>query len=124
MPDYKEMYLTLFRATERAISTLIEAQRECEELYISELETGLRVIPLLNAIYVCYIRIFHHIGCGHFLYQDQGRRSDDLNRIFSGRTRPARCGDRRLSAADQPLRRAAGRHKRPNLGRRHESDGS
>lgn len=46
MPDYKEMYLTLFRATERAISTLIEAQRECEELYISEPEMELRVIPL------------------------------------------------------------------------------
>ncbi len=46
MPDYKEMYLTLFRATEQAINTLIEAQRECEELYISEPETGLRVIPL------------------------------------------------------------------------------
>lgn len=46
MPDYKEMYLTLFRATEQAINTLIEAQHECEELYISEPETGLRVIPL------------------------------------------------------------------------------
>lgn len=48
MPDYKEMYLTLFRATEQAINTLIEAQRECEELYISEPETELRVIPLLD----------------------------------------------------------------------------
>ena len=46
MPDYKEMYLTLFRATEQAINTLIEAQRECEELYISEPETELRAIPL------------------------------------------------------------------------------
>ena len=46
MTDYKEMYLTLFRATEQAINTLIEAQRECEELYISEPETELRVIPL------------------------------------------------------------------------------
>lgn len=46
MPDYKKMYLTLFRATEQAINTLIEAQRECEELYISEPETELRVIPL------------------------------------------------------------------------------
>lgn len=48
MPDYKEMYFTLFRATEQAINTLIEAQRECEELYISEPETELRVIPLLD----------------------------------------------------------------------------
>ena len=34
MPDYREMYLTLFRATEHAINTLIAAQQECEELYI------------------------------------------------------------------------------------------
>ena len=46
MPDYKKMYFTLFRATEQAINTLIEAQRECEEMYISEPETELRVIPL------------------------------------------------------------------------------
>ena len=48
MPDYKKMYLTLFRATEQAINTLIEAQRECEELYISGPETELRVISLLD----------------------------------------------------------------------------
>ena len=48
MPDYKKMYFTLFRATEQAINTLIEAQRECEEMYISEPETELRVIPLLD----------------------------------------------------------------------------
>lgn len=46
MPDYKKMYFTLFRATEQAINTLIEAQRECEELYISDPETELRVIPM------------------------------------------------------------------------------
>ncbi|WP_164510447.1 hypothetical protein [Agathobaculum sp. Marseille-P7918] len=46
MPNYKEMYLTLFRATEQAINTLIEAQRACEELYVSEPETELRVVPL------------------------------------------------------------------------------
>ena len=34
--NYKEMYLDLFRATEKAINILIEAQRECEEKYISE----------------------------------------------------------------------------------------
>lgn len=48
MPDYKKMYFTLFRATEQAINTLIEAQRECEELYISEPGTELRVNPLLD----------------------------------------------------------------------------
>lgn len=46
MPDYKKMYFMLFRATEQAINTLIEAQRECEELYISGPETALRGIPL------------------------------------------------------------------------------
>lgn len=34
MPDYKEMYLKLFRAAEDAISILIQAQNECEEIYI------------------------------------------------------------------------------------------
>ncbi|MGO5094913.1 hypothetical protein ACTQ34_03665 [Agathobaculum sp. LCP25S3_E8] len=48
MPDYKKMYLTLFRATEQAINTLIEAQRACEELYVSEPEPELRVVPLLG----------------------------------------------------------------------------
>lgn len=38
MPDYKEMYLKLFRASEEAVNTLIAAQRECEELYISQPE--------------------------------------------------------------------------------------
>ncbi len=32
MPDYQELYLTLFRATEEAIHLLITAQRQCEEL--------------------------------------------------------------------------------------------
>ena len=35
MADYKQMYLTLLDATEKAISILIESQRKCEELYIS-----------------------------------------------------------------------------------------
>ena len=45
MVDYKKMYLTMFNATEDAINTmenvtqaLIQAQRECEELYISASE--------------------------------------------------------------------------------------
>ena len=37
MPDYQEMYLTLFRASEEAVSLLIKAQRECEELYLLSL---------------------------------------------------------------------------------------
>ena len=35
MPDYKEMYLKMVRASERAINILIQAQQECEEMYLS-----------------------------------------------------------------------------------------
>lgn len=35
MPDYKEMYLTMCRASEEALNTIIAAQRKCEEMYIS-----------------------------------------------------------------------------------------
>ena len=38
MPDYKQMYGKLFRATEDAINILIAVQKECEELYISDAE--------------------------------------------------------------------------------------
>ena len=38
MADYKKMYFTLLKATEKAINTLVEAQRECEELFISSEE--------------------------------------------------------------------------------------
>ena len=34
MPDYKEMYLHLMRETEKSIRILIEAQQECERLYL------------------------------------------------------------------------------------------
>lgn len=37
MIDYKELYLRMFRATEKAINIMMEAQRECEELYCEEL---------------------------------------------------------------------------------------
>lgn len=33
--DYKKMYLKMVQETERAINILINAQRECEEIYIS-----------------------------------------------------------------------------------------
>ena len=43
MPDYKEMYLTMLRASERARklmeeaeNEIIKAQQQCEELYLSE----------------------------------------------------------------------------------------
>ena len=35
MPNYKEMYLKMVRASEKAINVLIEAQQECEEMYVS-----------------------------------------------------------------------------------------
>lgn len=34
MPNYKEMYLKLLRASEVAINILVAAQQECEELYL------------------------------------------------------------------------------------------
>ena len=43
MPDYKEMYLKMVRASEKAINILIEAQRECEEMYVSG--RSLTVVP-------------------------------------------------------------------------------
>lgn len=38
MPDYKELYLKMMRASEEAIRILIEAQQECEELYLQDEE--------------------------------------------------------------------------------------
>lgn len=38
MTDYKKMYLIMANETERAINILIEAQRQCEELYINSTE--------------------------------------------------------------------------------------
>lgn len=45
MPDYQEMYRKMVRASEAAINILIEAQRECEELYISFPEPEVRPLP-------------------------------------------------------------------------------
>lgn len=46
MSDYKEMYLKLFRVSEKAADLLVEAQWACEELYISQPEPELKVFPL------------------------------------------------------------------------------
>ena len=51
MVDYKEMYLKMNRAMEKAINILIEAQQECEEDYLwqtdpQEPATAGKVIPL------------------------------------------------------------------------------
>ena len=45
MPNYKEMYLTLMRETEKAIRTLTEAQRACEELYLQDDGPTLHLFP-------------------------------------------------------------------------------
>lgn len=45
MADWKEMYLTLMRDTERAIRILTEAQQTCEELYLQEEGPPLSLIP-------------------------------------------------------------------------------
>ncbi len=47
MPDYKEMYLKMFRASEQAINILLAAQRECEERYISSPEPVCKVVSIL-----------------------------------------------------------------------------
>ncbi len=38
MPDYREMYLEMVRATEKAINILIAAQQKCEDLYVEAAE--------------------------------------------------------------------------------------
>jgi len=48
MPDYKEMYLKMVRATEQAINTLIAAQQQCEEMYINADDTPLELLTPKN----------------------------------------------------------------------------
>ena len=38
MADYKAMYLAAMAAMEQAVTQLIEAQRKCEELYVTSCE--------------------------------------------------------------------------------------
>ncbi len=49
MPDYKEMYLTLFRDTAKAISILQLAQQKTEEIYISDESSSEGIMILLNS---------------------------------------------------------------------------
>ena len=44
MADYKEMYLHLMRETEQAIQILIQAQQDCEEMYLSAPDQKLTVL--------------------------------------------------------------------------------
>ena len=36
MPNYRELYLQMMRATEKSIRTLVEAQQACEEMILRE----------------------------------------------------------------------------------------
>lgn len=45
MIDYKEMYLKLFRALTVSIDILKDAQRECEEIYISNQDDEILETP-------------------------------------------------------------------------------
>lgn len=49
MPDYKDMYLKLFHATENAIDLLICAQKEVEEAYISDPDPEIKLVKLPKA---------------------------------------------------------------------------
>lgn len=42
--DYKEMYLTMARETEKAINILIEAQQKCEELYLNSTAPEIKLL--------------------------------------------------------------------------------
>lgn len=48
MRDYKEMYLKMVRASEKAIDELIAAQRECEEMYMQPAELELKIIQFCD----------------------------------------------------------------------------
>ncbi|MGE4484451.1 MAG: hypothetical protein AB7C97_04950 [Oscillospiraceae bacterium] len=46
MPDYREMYFKMLRASEEAIDILIAAQQEAEEIYMPSPEPELKVIEI------------------------------------------------------------------------------
>ena len=50
MPDYRELYLKMVRASEQAIRILIAAQQECEELYLNMPEPELIVLDTQNSL--------------------------------------------------------------------------
>ena len=52
-PDYKAMYLVMCRAAEQALRILIEAQQQCEELYLSAGETDGKKAPAFQQALFC-----------------------------------------------------------------------
>lgn len=49
MPDYKEMYIKMFRASEKALDIIIAAQQECEKLYTANSSPELKVVSFSTA---------------------------------------------------------------------------
>lgn len=47
--DYKTMYYTMMQASEKAIRILIEAQRQCEEIYLNQKEPSLTLLSIKDA---------------------------------------------------------------------------
>ncbi len=48
MPDYKEMYITLFQSTTRVIEILQQAQLKTEEMYMSAEEPNLKLLDIAS----------------------------------------------------------------------------
>ncbi len=48
LPDYREMYFTMVRASEEAMNILIEAQRKCEEMYLRETQPSVDFLKLVH----------------------------------------------------------------------------
>ncbi len=48
MSEYKEMYISLFQATTRAIAILQDAQKQAEEMYLSEEQLDMKVFDILK----------------------------------------------------------------------------
>lgn len=44
MPDSKTMYFKMFHASEKALALILTVQQECEELFIADSSSELRVI--------------------------------------------------------------------------------
>ena len=62
MPDFEEMYYTLMRASEEALRIMIEAQKECEEMYIAHgrkrIEKGGQKTAFKRILQVCIYASF------------------------------------------------------------------
>lgn len=48
MSNYRDMYLEMVRATEKAIKILIQAQQDAEELYLSSPDPELKILSFTD----------------------------------------------------------------------------